>query len=105
MVKVTKKWIMENRTVKGAWTKAQIHALGMTWPPRKGWIGEIVGKMITDENARLFEASKTTKAGSTKTNGVEITIESALNIVINGINKLPPEKIFLLELAIKGVNK
>lgn len=52
---VTRDWVFEHRTKAGAWTRVQIEALGLRWPPRQGWINKVVGKRLTDEGAARFE--------------------------------------------------
>jgi hypothetical protein len=39
--------LMQHRTPKGGWTKAQLQALGLRWPPPQGWIKDVVGKELT----------------------------------------------------------
>ena len=56
---ITKEWLDSNRTAKGAFTRKQIQALGIKWPPRSGWMQSVIGEMITHEQARQFEGSKT----------------------------------------------
>ena len=53
---VTKKWIMSHRTPKGAWTRPQIEALGIDWPPRHGWMDRAIGKTINNSERIQFEA-------------------------------------------------
>jgi len=61
MFEITKDWIMEHRTVKGAWTGPQFAAIGLNISTkRKGWISRVVGKKITESNKRLFESRITT---------------------------------------------
>ncbi len=55
---ITKEWLDSNRTDKGAFTRKQIQALGIKWPPRSGWMQSVVGEMITHEQARQFEGGK-----------------------------------------------
>lgn len=50
---VTKEWI-HSYMPNGGVTKKQLEALGFSWPPQKGWLKEITGKEISDEQARLF---------------------------------------------------
>jgi len=52
---VTRKYIMKFRTDKGAWTKPQIEALGIDWPPRKGWIDRVVGKELSERSQCEFQ--------------------------------------------------
>jgi len=63
---VTKEWIMKNRTKGGSWTKPQIEALGVTWPPRKKWIKQLEGSNISDEKAAVFEKKETIKNSRAK---------------------------------------
>lgn len=63
---ITKEYILNNRTKAGAWTKSQIIALGVNYPPSTGWIDRAVGTEISEENARLFEKKKySKKSGAT----------------------------------------
>lgn len=54
MPAVTKEFLLTYRTKNGAWTKKQLSALGIAWPPRRGWINRIVGKIITIKEAQTF---------------------------------------------------
>lgn len=53
-MKVTREFIMEHRTERGAWTYAQIEALGLKCPPRKGWMDLVIGRELTDAQLRQF---------------------------------------------------
>lgn len=65
--KVTRGWIMQNRTKKGSWTKAQIECLGMTWDERTvGWIDRIEGQYISRHQKSQFERCKTVKSQNVK---------------------------------------
>jgi len=55
---ITKKWLDANRTAKGAFTKKQVQALGIKWPPTSGWMKSIVGEFISSDKAREFENCK-----------------------------------------------
>ena len=55
-IEVCRDYIMKHRTKKGSWTKSQIQALGIEWPPRQGWIDEIIGLTISPEQQMQFEA-------------------------------------------------
>lgn len=55
-IEVDRAYIMNHRTKKGSWTRSQIQALGIEWPPRNGWIDEIVGTTISPEQQMQFEA-------------------------------------------------
>ena len=62
LFKVTRDWIIDNKTPAGAWTRYQIQALGLHWPPASGWIDEIEESLITSFQAREFEAGKHIKS-------------------------------------------
>lgn len=58
---VTKRYLLQHRTDKGAWTRAQIEALGISWPPAKGWQDEVIGNVLTEEKRVEFEAKRPAK--------------------------------------------
>ena len=55
MITVDKKFIMNNRTARGAWTRAQLNIIGVDWPPAQGWIARVTGKQITESEAEEFK--------------------------------------------------
>ena len=55
MITVDKKFIMNNRTARGAWTRAQLNIIGVDWPPAQGWIARVAGKQITESEAEEFK--------------------------------------------------
>lgn len=57
--RVTKKWLNEHKTPKGGWTKKQIQALGLSYPPVAGWMSALNGELIDCDKARQFEDGKT----------------------------------------------
>jgi hypothetical protein len=69
---ITKDWLMRHRTKRGAWTRYQILALGIGWPPSQGWVKRLVGCDITDENALRFESGSTMTADKCVTKGNDI---------------------------------
>lgn len=56
-MKVTRQFIMDNRTARGSWTRPQIEALGIEWPPTQGWMDRVIGLELTPEQAHQFKAS------------------------------------------------
>lgn len=60
-MKLTRQFIMEHRTLKGSWTRSQIEALGIEWPPRQGWIDTAIGKEIGNQQVLIFTAKKPAK--------------------------------------------
>lgn len=55
MIAVDKKFIMKYRTARGAWTRAQLNIIGVSWPPAQGWIARVTGKQITESEAEEFK--------------------------------------------------
>jgi hypothetical protein len=41
-----------------SWNAEQIAILGIKWPPRKGWIVDLIGKEIPDESYERFLAAR-----------------------------------------------
>ena len=53
---ITLEWLNRHRTARGAFTRKQVEALGLRWPPHpKGWLRKLVGREITEEQRRKFE--------------------------------------------------
>lgn len=53
-MKVTSEFVNRHRTKKGGFTREQLSALGVSWPPKKGWLQNIIGKELTNEQEKLF---------------------------------------------------
>ena len=51
---LTREILMQYRTPKGLWRKVQLEALGLGWPPEKGWIERVIGKELTDLQFHQF---------------------------------------------------
>lgn len=47
-MKLTHDLIMQHRTSRGGWRKAQIQALGLTWLPGQGWVKDVIGMVLSD---------------------------------------------------------
>lgn len=58
---VTKEYIDSNKTKRGAWSRKQLEAIGVGWPPKKGWKVAAEGVVISDEKAAIFEGRKKPK--------------------------------------------
>lgn len=59
---VTREWIKLHATSNCGYNKDQLAALGVSWPPKKGWLSKIIGKAINLSQKHAFEAnSKTAK--------------------------------------------
>ena len=51
---ITKDYLLTNRTKRQAWTKRQLNILGVDYPPRKGWMNDLEGIEITEEQHKAF---------------------------------------------------
>lgn len=45
---------MQYRTPAGLWRKVQLDALGLSWPPPHGWMKQVVGMELTNEQFNQF---------------------------------------------------
>ena len=103
---ITKEYIHAHKTRRGAWTKVQVEALGLEWPPRQGWINDLIGTMLTPDKAYLFESGKNTKAGNKKENYWDLG-----KAIIKNVDKLTDSQIIRLyefiqkELVKRNINK
>lgn len=52
---LTKELIKAARTTNGGLTKKQLAAIGVPWPPPKGWQESKIGTMITKEQLKRFQ--------------------------------------------------
>ena len=66
-MKITKRFLLDNRTKSGAWTKEQFRIIGMKWPPKQNWMSLVKDKELTGaETAEFIRAKeKPTKSKST----------------------------------------
>ena len=57
MFTITKHWLREfsSGNSRGGWTKAQLEAVGVSWPPPKGWLDAVIGLEIEDSAKADFE--------------------------------------------------
>lgn len=55
MFTITEHWLREFKTSKGAWNKMQLQAIGINFPPQKGWMNSVVGTEITHAQKTAFE--------------------------------------------------
>jgi hypothetical protein len=62
MVTITDELIESGKSAAGGYSKAQLAALGVAWPPISGWKSQIIGKQITSDAAARFVAGRGEKA-------------------------------------------
>ena len=48
-------WLHRYSTPGGGWTAKQLRAIGVDWPPRRGWLRLSVGKTISVGQKAAFE--------------------------------------------------
>lgn len=56
--RITNELLAAGESQRRGWSKAQLAAVGVEWPPLKGWKSRIVGLEISDDNAAIFAALK-----------------------------------------------
>lgn len=54
---ITREFIVRGRYKTSGWTKRQLAAVGVDWPPKHGWIDRIIGREISPEKAHEFLTS------------------------------------------------
>ena len=53
-MRITTDFIHKHRTPRGGFSRAQMYALGVEWPPRRGWIIEAARREHTEEAVAAF---------------------------------------------------
>ena len=59
---ITREWIDDFRTPARSWTRSQLEAIGVVWPPVHGWKYRVIGTHITQQARQVFESRVTAKA-------------------------------------------
>ena len=67
-MQVTREFLMAHRTARGAWTRAQLQALGLQWPPLQGWLDSVVGQELTDAQVEQFKNNTIPRKGQAAAN-------------------------------------
>lgn len=63
---ITESWLRDNMNGGIGVTAKQLRALGLSWPPQKGWLKGILGKEITEKQKTAFERGKKSDSDNTK---------------------------------------
>jgi len=96
MFQITNKWLVDHSTRGCGFTKKQLDAIGISWPPQKGWKESVIGKWITEEEAAIFEKRKPKKRPQEE---IEIqAIQTLKNIINRKIHCFTDEEV----MSIKG---
>lgn len=56
--RITTDLLAAGESQRRGWSKAQLAAVGVEWPPLKGWKSRIVGLEISADNAAIFVTLK-----------------------------------------------
>jgi hypothetical protein len=59
MVRLTRDMLHAGKTGGGGFNRRQIEALGLRYPPMKGWLSRLIGKTITRERYERYLALNT----------------------------------------------
>jgi len=51
---LTEEMIRAAASSKGGWTKRQLEILGVSWPPKRGWLRSVIGRDIETEVYQQF---------------------------------------------------
>lgn len=57
---ITEELLAKGRSPAGGWTRAQLIAIGVDWPPIRGWKAKILGTEISEESLQAFLATPPT---------------------------------------------
>jgi hypothetical protein len=103
MFEITREWIHSHRSGSGGWNREQLESIEVMWPPAPGWIKQVAGRSISDEQKLKFEnlrgmTLKRKKAGESRnakllgsptpqTNGREGSREPASHQTPRGIEQ------------------
>ena len=52
---ITDKWLTDNKTKAGGYTKSQLALIGVKWPPVSGWKKSVINTEISEEIKTTFE--------------------------------------------------
>jgi hypothetical protein len=58
---VTHQWLMLNQSRRNAWTADQLMAIGVPWPPPRGWMHKAIGREISYAAKARFELAMRAK--------------------------------------------
>jgi len=96
-MKITKRFLLDNRTKKGAWTREQFRIIGMTWPPKQNWMSLVKDKELTGAEVAEFIRAKDTPGTGLK------TLEKAYLCVIKNISRLSKGQLTILRDEISKI--
>ena len=87
---LAKKFLLDHRTKKQAWTKEQFRIIGMTWPPKQNWMSLVKGKELTGPEVAEFIRAKDISAKGLS------TLEKCYLGVLDGLKELSKGQLIIL---------
>ncbi len=57
-MQLTRDHVAAAKSKSGGWTKKQLAAIGVSWPPAKGWADKVCGKEVSADALRQFLEGK-----------------------------------------------
>ena len=96
---ITKKWLLDNRTARGGYTKAQCKLLNFDWPLKKGWQKKAVGQPISTQIKLAFENAKTPNKKQVRE---VLTIDNCIAYLFKNKNSLNVRQAHTLLKTIKN---
>ncbi len=89
-MKITKQFLLDNRTKSNAWTREQFRIIGLTWPPKQNWMSLVKGKELTGaEVAEFIRAKDISAKGLSK-------LEKCYLGVLDGLKELSKGQLIIL---------
>lgn len=55
---ITREFLLEGKSDRGGWSRRQVLEIGGSWPLRPGWLDRLVGRDVTELQARAFLAMR-----------------------------------------------
>ena len=86
---ITNEYLLEHTTKMGAYTSSQMTALGLTWPPKRGWKNKLIGTYLTFDQASIFEKAEYKKK-----------LPKSLSLILNKLDKLTDQQLTEISIAV-----
>lgn len=85
---ITESWLRDNMNGGIGVTARQLRALGLSWPPQKGWLKGILGKEITEKQKTAFERGKKSDTNNTKYDSFKNSFSKGISFDVTEILSL-----------------
>jgi len=91
---ITKKWLNDNKTENGGWTKLQVEMLNLDWPLKKNWQKEVIGQSMFLPAKQLFEKYKEPNKKQFKK---VMSIDNCIAYLFKNVDKIDPEQMIRIK--------